>query len=68
MAANPAVPESRKDAARFEAGHPVKGRNEPCFMKAVLDVVAGTKGVDPAVVAQAAYDNTIRLFFPATAQ
>ena len=63
MTAMAGVAAARKNTA-FQAGAPVKGRNEPCHMRAVLDVVAAVKGLDPAALAGAVHANTLRLFFP----
>ncbi|KAG5598463.1 hypothetical protein H5410_029833 [Solanum commersonii] len=43
----------------------VKGRNEPCLVRQVLEVVAGTKGIaDIDQLSQTLYHNTCRVFFP----
>ncbi|XP_026425551.1 putative deoxyribonuclease TATDN1 [Papaver somniferum] len=43
----------------------VKGRNEPCLVKQVLEVVAGCKGVaDADQLSKIIYHNTCRVFFP----
>lgn len=53
----PAKPEKK-----FELGMCVKGRQEPCHILQVAQVVAGTKDVPLEVVADACYRNTCRLF------
>jgi TatD DNase family protein len=49
---------------RFVDGETVKGRCEPCHIVQVAEVVAGVKGLDVAEVAQHAYENSLKLFFP----
>ncbi|BFZ54312.1 hypothetical protein PYCC9005_001346 [Savitreella phatthalungensis] len=41
---------------------PVKGRNEPAYIGAVVHVIASVREVDPEVIAQAAYRNASRMF------
>ncbi|THD18089.1 Tatd DNAse [Fasciola hepatica] len=47
---------------RWEPDHMVKGRNEPANIVQVLEVVAGVKQMDPDVLAEQVYRNTILLF------
>ncbi|XP_057438917.1 uncharacterized protein LOC130730817 [Lotus japonicus] len=43
----------------------VKGRNEPCLVRQVLEVVAGCKGInDVDDLSRTLYHNTCRVFFP----
>ncbi|KAI5679654.1 hypothetical protein M9H77_00881 [Catharanthus roseus] len=43
----------------------VKGRNEPCLVRQVLEVVAGCKGIsDIDQLSKTLYYNTCRVFFP----
>ncbi|KAJ0088804.1 hypothetical protein Patl1_32735 [Pistacia atlantica] len=43
----------------------VKGRNEPCLVQQVLEVVAGCKGIDNIdQLSRTLYYNTCRVFFP----
>ncbi|KAL1291693.1 uncharacterized protein [Arachis hypogaea] len=43
----------------------VKGRNEPCLVRQVLEVVAGCKGInDVGSLSKTLYHNTCRVFFP----
>ncbi|XP_047962539.1 deoxyribonuclease TATDN1 isoform X1 [Salvia hispanica] len=43
----------------------VKGRNEPCLVRQVLEVVAGCKGIaDIGQLGKTMYHNTCRVFFP----
>jgi TatD DNase family protein len=48
---------------KFELGKCVKGRNEPAHIVQVAEVLAGARGEDVATLANAAYENTERLFF-----
>lgn len=41
----------------------VVGRNEPCTIVQVLEVIAGVKGEDPEKLAEIFYDNTMKVFF-----
>ncbi|RAK95835.1 TatD family hydrolase [Aspergillus ibericus CBS 121593] len=47
---------------KFVLGQMVKGRNESCYMERVALVVAGVKGVGVEGVAQAAWENSVRMF------
>lgn len=50
---------------KFDPNCTVKNRNEPCYVRQVLEVVAGTKGiVDISSIAKTFYENTCRVFFP----
>jgi Tat protein secretion system quality control protein TatD with DNase activity len=40
----------------------VKGRNEPCHIVAVAEVVAGVLGVSLEEVQRVTWDNTMRVF------
>lgn len=51
-----------RDKEKFEEGVMVKGRNEPCTMVQVLEVVAKLRGRDPLDLAEQVYANTERLF------
>ncbi|KAL0555264.1 hypothetical protein IC582_009206 [Cucumis melo] len=43
----------------------VKGRNEPCLVRQVLEVLAGCKGImDINQLSETLYHNTCRVFFP----
>jgi TatD DNase family protein len=52
----------KKVEKKFELGKMVKGRNEPCQMIQVAEVIAGVKGVTVKEVADACYDNSMRLY------
>ncbi|KAG9412875.1 TatD DNase [Aphanomyces cochlioides] len=53
-----------KKPEKFAAGVGVKGRNEPCAMIQVLEVVSAIHGMDVADVADTVYETTARVFFP----
>jgi len=55
------LPASRKHG-KFVAGQMVKGRNESCTMERVAMVVAGLKGVSVKEIADAAWNNSVRMF------
>jgi TatD DNase family protein len=52
-----------KAEKKFEQGFAVKNRQEPCHIVQVAEVVAGAKGLEVSDVAQACYENTLRVFF-----
>lgn len=53
-----------KDRKKHEAAKLVKGRNEPCCIAQVLEVVAGRRGLqDRQQLAAQVYENTLRMFF-----
>lgn len=62
-------PAPAKDKKKWDAGAMVKGRNEPCAIVQVFEVVAGARGVaeGPArdALAERIYDNTHAMFFSA---
>ncbi|TKW30494.1 hypothetical protein SEVIR_2G041600v4 [Setaria viridis] len=54
-----------KKKEKYEPDSMVKGRNEPCLVRQVLEVVAGCKGIaDIEGLSKTLYQNTCRLFFP----
>ncbi|CAN1277713.1 Deoxyribonuclease TATDN1 [Linum perenne] len=53
-----------KKKEKYEPGSIVKGRNEPCLVRQVLEVIAGCKGVDLEEMSRTIYHNTCRIFFP----
>lgn len=54
-----------KKKEKYEQEIIVKGRNEPCLVRQVLEVVAGCKGVsDIEQLSKTLYHNTCRVFFP----
>ncbi|KAL1871778.1 hypothetical protein Plec18167_006928 [Paecilomyces lecythidis] len=56
------LPPSRKHD-KFLRGQMVKTRNEPCTIERVALVVAGLKGLGVEEVAEAAWNNSIRMFW-----
>ncbi|XP_075502194.1 uncharacterized protein LOC142540139 isoform X1 [Primulina tabacum] len=54
-----------KKKEKYDPECVVKGRNEPCLVRQVLEVVAGVKGFsDIDQVSKTLYHNTCRVFFP----
>ncbi|CAM9419526.1 unnamed protein product [Laminaria digitata] len=53
-----------RKSSKFETGFCVKGRQEPCHIVQVLEVVAAARGEDPGELAAQAMENTRRVFFP----
>ena len=49
---------------KHQRGSCVKGRNEPCTMRQVLEVVAGVRGDDPLVLGHQVLENTLGVFLP----
>eukprot|EP00744_Colponema_vietnamica_P017252 GILI01024227.1.p1 GENE.GILI01024227.1~~GILI01024227.1.p1 ORF type:complete len:309 (+),score=22.57 GILI01024227.1:72-929(+) len=54
-------PDKKKE--RFERGMLVKGRNEPCTIRQVAEVVAGVREEDIETVCEQVYENTLNVFF-----
>ncbi|KAF2369100.1 TatD family [Trinorchestia longiramus] len=52
-----------KKKEKWQPGSMVKGRNEPACIVQVLEVLAGAREEDPQIIAKAAYDNALKLFF-----
>lgn len=52
---------------KFVVGKGVKGRNEPVEVVTIAHVLAGIRGEPVEQVAKAAWDNTIKVFFPSEA-
>ncbi|KAL5545693.1 hypothetical protein UlMin_005380 [Ulmus minor] len=54
-----------KKKEKYDQESLVKGRNEPCLVRQVLEVVAGCKGIiDIEQLSKTLYNNTCRVFFP----
>nr|AIF71156.1 TatD related DNase [Globisporangium ultimum] len=53
-----------KKAEKYEDGYLVKGRNEPCTIIQVLEIVSAVRGEDQEELAKKIYENTCRVFFP----
>ncbi|WCJ34174.1 3'-5' ssDNA/RNA exonuclease TatD [Euphorbia peplus] len=54
-----------KKKEKYDPNSIVKGRNEPCLVRQVLEVVAGCKGLtDIEEMSRTIYHNTSRVFFP----
>jgi TatD DNase family protein len=47
---------------KWVEGVAIKGRNEPCMIGRVAWAVAGIKGIDVQEVADAAWENSVRMF------
>jgi TatD DNase family protein len=52
----------KKVEKKFELGKMVKGRNEPCQMIQVAEVIAGVKGISVQQVADTCYENSMCLY------
>lgn len=52
-----------KDKKKWAADACVKGRSEPCHIRQVCEVIAAARGIEPAEVARAAFNNTFKVFF-----
>ncbi|PIA59769.1 hypothetical protein AQUCO_00400575v1 [Aquilegia coerulea] len=56
---------SAKKKEKYDHEFTVKGRNEPCLVRQVLEVVAGCKDIaDIDQLSKIIYHNTCRVFFP----
>lgn len=57
-----------KDKKKYTSDAMVKGRNEPCKIRQVCEAVAGLRNIPEEEVARAAFNNTMRVFFPSEAK
>lgn len=53
-----------KDKKKYSVEATVKGRNEPCQIRQVCEVLAAVRGVSEDELARSAFNNTMRVFFP----
>lgn len=53
-----------KDKKKFSPDAMVKGRNEPCQIRHVCEILAAVRGVTEEDIARAAFNNSMRVFFP----
>ena len=53
---------TKKDPKKWESGHCVKNRSEPCHIVQVAEVIAKVQAVTVETVATACFDNSVKLF------
>lgn len=48
---------------KWVAGSCIKGRNEPCHIVNVIEIIAALKGMEVSALAEILYQNTMKVFF-----
>eukprot|EP00803_Ostreobium_quekettii_P002424 evm.model.scf_185.8 EVM.evm.TU.scf_185.8 scf_185:85464-87473(+) len=57
-----------KDKKKHSGSCMVKGRNEPCTVRQVMEVVAGVMGQDEVLLSETVWQNTTDMFFAPSAK